>query len=244
MVLLLAEDHDYEREHRLRELLYASGIVSKSDEVQFTPPEKSQRTNWEERTFHAKSTYIRSRERHQIIKPAKNKNDPSQKLLVTPETNDSHKFRYWVRRSSSVEQQNRAMSWNNKGNELLSKGRYEEALQCYNNAIATEPYSSVSWNNKGAALHDMGKHHDAHKCYEMSLKMNDQNAIAWIGKGAVLHSIKKYEEAITCYDKAIEINPLLGDAWYNRGIVLKKLGFKERAEEDLTRAEEIEKTNL
>lgn len=230
------------QEHRLRSLLLSSGIVIKSEEIRFTPPAEEEKNTWEERTFQVRSTYIRTRERHgSVIKPPKPEHDNvKRELIVTPETNNSYKLRYWVKKSD-LGNRLEAIMWNNKANELLNKGMYDEAVKCYDKAIAIDPNSSALWNNKGVALHDMGEADKALECYNKSIGIDSDNAIAWIGRGAVLHGLKKYNEALVCYNKAIEINPMLSDAWYNRGIILKKLGQKRKGEEDLKLAEKIDK---
>ena len=44
------------------------------------------------------------------------------------------------------------MAWNNKGNALSTQGKYDEAIQAYDEAIRLDPNYATPWNNKGDAL--------------------------------------------------------------------------------------------
>lgn len=50
-----------------------------------------------------------------------------------------------------------ANSWYKNGVELTQESRYEEALECFNRAIALEPKSEIAWNTRGLLLEKTGK---------------------------------------------------------------------------------------
>ena len=93
-----------------------------------------------------------------------------------------------------------------KGIELSSQGRYEEAIQCYDQALAINPDDKEGWNGKGDALDDLGKHEEAIICYDYVLRIHPDDS-TWAMKGIVLNKINRHQEASICFDKALSINP-------------------------------------
>ena len=119
--------------------------------------------------------------------------------------------------------------WINKGVSLRNLGKYQEAIVCYDRAIAINPRQAEAWNNKGAVLGGyLGKHQEALICYNKALKINPKYVEAWAGMGGVLGCLGKPQEAIDCYDRAIKIDPMSIEAWSNKGVALLMLGkYKE-----------------
>src|SRR5512137_927669 len=56
-----------------------------------------------------------------------------------------------------------ATVWNDKGTALGYLGKYDEAIQAYNEAIKINPQHAAAWNNKGEALRSQGKYDEAIK---------------------------------------------------------------------------------
>ncbi|MDF0591121.1 tetratricopeptide repeat protein [Candidatus Methanocrinis natronophilus] len=46
-----------------------------------------------------------------------------------------------------------AESWNNKGSALGSQGKYDEALQAFDEALHVDPENATAWYNRGFALY-------------------------------------------------------------------------------------------
>lgn len=93
-----------------------------------------------------------------------------------------------------------------KAAELSLQGRYEEAIQCYDQALAMNPNDKDGWNGKGDALDDLGKHEEAIICYDYALRIHPDDS-TWAMKGIVLNKINRHQEASNCFDKALSINP-------------------------------------
>jgi tetratricopeptide (TPR) repeat protein len=94
-----------------------------------------------------------------------------------------------------------------KGLELELDKKYEEAIQCYDEALKINPNDESVWENKADALGSLDKFEEAIQCYDEALKINPENDYALKMKGSSFASLEKYEEAIQCYDEALEINP-------------------------------------
>jgi tetratricopeptide (TPR) repeat protein len=92
------------------------------------------------------------------------------------------------------------------GIELSSQGRFEEAIQCYDQALAINPNDKEGWDGKGDALDDLGKHEEAIICYDYVLRIHPNDS-TWAMKGIVLNKINRHQEASICFDKALAMNP-------------------------------------
>jgi tetratricopeptide (TPR) repeat protein len=122
-----------------------------------------------------------------------------------------------------------AAFWSNKGASLNELGRHEEALGCYDKALAIDPQYTSAWNNKGTALADLGRHEEALGCYNKALTIDPRYAVAWNSKGIALAALARGKEALECFDKGLEIDPRYRTAWNSKGTVLAALGRREEA---------------
>lgn len=120
--------------------------------------------------------------------------------------------------------------WCNKGIALGSMGHHEEALQCFDRALAINPDDADTLSNKinalnnfGTALEEMGKWQEAIDCYDQALSIESDDVYALNNKGIVLKKMGRMEEALKCYNLALEINHCFVEAFYNKGILLYEL---------------------
>ena len=58
---------------------------------------------------------------------------------------------------TSAQCQQTAADWFNKGDALTSQGKYDEAIQAYDQAIQLNPNYDNAWYNKGVALKALGR---------------------------------------------------------------------------------------
>ena len=70
-----------------------------------------------------------------------------------------------------------AAFWNNKGGSLQALFRYEEAVGCYDRALAIDPKSAMTWCNKGTALNCLGFHEKAITCLDRALAIDELLAV-------------------------------------------------------------------
>jgi len=142
-----------------------------------------------------------------------------------------------------------AEGWYNKGTMLASWGRYDAAIQYFDNAIELNPYyvqawgnklwsmlmkasgqrSDIDWYNEGTILASQGRYNEAIQAYDTAIELNPDNEKAWCNKGAVLGKQGMYDEAIQALDKAIKIDPNYATAWYSKGATLGLQGKYDEA---------------
>jgi tetratricopeptide (TPR) repeat protein len=133
---------------------------------------------------------------------------------------------------------NLAITWINKGNTFCDQGKYNDAIEAYDEAIRLDKNLAIAWSNKGNAFINLGKYDDAIESYNKAI-MVDPNletaksslAIAWSNKGNKLSDQGKYDEAIQAYEEAIRLDPNLRTvksnlaiSWYNKGNTLSSQG--------------------
>lgn len=103
-------------------------------------------------------------------------------------------------------------------------GRYQEAFECYDKALAFNPAWSQPWRGKGAALVKMGRYPEALECFDQALKIDPLDANAWASKGGALGLMRKWAEALICEDRALEIGPPDATTLCNKANSLSSLG--------------------
>ena len=71
------------------------------------------------------------------------------------------------------------------GSALKIQGKYDEAIQCFDNATKINPQDEDAWNNKGIALKIQGKYDEAIQAYDKVIEINPQEEDAWNNKGSL-----------------------------------------------------------
>ncbi|MDT9237107.1 tetratricopeptide repeat protein, partial [Limnospira sp. PMC 917.15] len=97
----------------------------------------------------------------------------------------------------------------NRGNELLRKGKVEEAVAAYQKAIAHDP--SFHWYHEklGEAFEELQHWEKAIAAYQKAIALNYDCAWFYYKLGKAFAHQENWETAIINYRKAIAINPSL-----------------------------------
>jgi tetratricopeptide (TPR) repeat protein len=84
-------------------------------------------------------------------------------------------------------------------------GRYQEAIEFYDKALAIDDEYIVLISNKGLAL--LGNYEEAQQWFNKALSIDGNYTEALIGKGLVPYDLDKTHEALQLIDKAFTIEP-------------------------------------
>lgn len=152
-------------------------------------------------------------------------------------------------------QGNTAKDWIRKGNALFSSESYQEAKECFDNAISLNQSSSEAWYGKGFALNGLAyntkyntnNHNEAKvlfkeaiKCFEKAIQLNSSNVEAYSDMADSENQLDNYEKALELADKALEINPNYVYAINVRGTVYYNTSRYEDALADFRKASVID----
>jgi len=112
----------------------------------------------------------------------------------------------------------------NLGNLLLQKGKVDEAIAHYKNALQISPDSAQAHDNLGNALLQEGKTDEAIAHLQKALQIKPGFAQGHLVLGNALLQEGKADEAIAHFQKALQINPDNADARISLGNVLFQKG--------------------
>ncbi len=95
--------------------------------------------------------------------------------------------------------------------ELVEGGRWEEALEALDRALAIEPAHANVWNNRGVALGNLERYAEALQAYDQALAIDPNDAKAWNNRDIALFALNRWDEAIAALDEGLSRFPLEHD---------------------------------
>jgi tetratricopeptide (TPR) repeat protein len=128
-----------------------------------------------------------------------------------------------------VIQMNNPKAWYDRAGSLYKLGRYQEALDSYDQALALDQEYADAWNNRGMTLKCLGRHEEAVTSYERAIALDADFYQGWNNLGNALVELERYEEAVKSYQQAIAISPDYSQGWHNQGEALAALARYEEA---------------
>lgn len=111
----------------------------------------------------------------------------------------------------------------NKGNSLIDKGKYNEALDYINKSIKENPNLLNSYYNKGIAYQLLSNYERAIESFNKALSINPNHIKSLISKGSVYCLSGNLNQGIEYYNKALNLSEYNYEALINKSIALKKL---------------------
>jgi radical SAM protein with 4Fe4S-binding SPASM domain len=121
--------------------------------------------------------------------------------------------------------------WKVLGAVLGQTGRYFEAVNANQTAVALSPQDAESHNNLGSMLKELGRLDEAEASYNDAIALKPDLVKAHSNLGSTLKELGRLNEAEASYNQAITLKPDFADAHYNLGNTLKDQG---RAEESVS----------
>ena len=90
-----------------------------------------------------------------------------------------------------------------KGQSLMSQDLTEQAVTCFDEALALDPTNTELLVKKGDALEKLRRTKEALECYDRALAIDDSMTIAYLHKGGLLNRVERFDEAMHCYEQAL-----------------------------------------
>ena len=90
-----------------------------------------------------------------------------------------------------------------KGQALLNLDQAEEALVCFDQALALDATHAEALVKKGAALERLRKLDEAIACYDRAIAADNALTVAYLYKGGLFNRMERFGEALECYEQAL-----------------------------------------
>jgi predicted TPR repeat methyltransferase len=101
--------------------------------------------------------------------------------------------------------------------------RLEQALECFDRALAIKPQFAEALSSRATAFLELGRTDRAIADFDRALALDPAHAISWNNRGNALAQTGRLEEAIASYDKALALVPFLPQALENRDSAMFQL---------------------
>jgi predicted O-linked N-acetylglucosamine transferase (SPINDLY family) len=122
------------------------------------------------------------------------------------------------------------------GVSVLECGRFDEARQVLERAVALDARSADAHANLGFALHNLKRYDEARACLEKSVALKPNYPTAQKNLGNALLRLGRAEQAVAAFNRAIELKADDADAHCNRGVAEMQLKRYEAAALSVERA--------
>lgn len=125
--------------------------------------------------------------------------------------------------------ENLAITWCVMGNLFSLTREPDEAIRCFNKAIALDERFTYAYTLKGHEYFGTDNYQRALDCFRASLMLDQRHYNAYYGIGMIYINLGEYNKADYHFRKAVSINPINIILICCVGMVLEKLGKKTLA---------------
>ena len=116
-----------------------------------------------------------------------------------------------------------------RGISMASLGRHQEALACYDEALALSPDEPNLHNNRGNALSNLGRLDEALGAFARAIDLRPRNDSAFANRALAYARAGRFAEALRDCDLALALNARSSEAWQARGVALSNLGRRDES---------------
>lgn len=116
-----------------------------------------------------------------------------------------------------------------QGQVLFEQERYEEALECFWQAVQREPQNTLCVRLLGATLFLLSRFEEAHQQFEYALSLGEQSTQIYHMIGVTQHNLQQYEGALRAYEQALALDPNQVQLYLLKGSALEALARENEA---------------
>ncbi len=111
-----------------------------------------------------------------------------------------------------------------EGNALYREGRLDEAIDCYDRVLETDPGCLFACVAKAIVLMKMNKYDEALGLLEAFDIQDDDPLASWafFKKSVALYQLGRPDEAISCLDMVKDSDPNYADSRFNKAVILEE----------------------
>ncbi len=121
------------------------------------------------------------------------------------------------------------VAWIERGDYLLQRQHFREAIVAYDRALHLQPEDAALWVKQGMAYDGIQHFENAIAAYQKATQHAPHDASVWLKLGVLLENLNRPEEALGVYIKVVELQPDNVWAWHDQGKVLETLGHPNKA---------------
>jgi tetratricopeptide (TPR) repeat protein len=122
---------------------------------------------------------------------------------------------------------------------LWNAGKYDEALQQLNNAIAENPDDAQAYEQRGNIHAFLNNFKRAIDDYDTAIRLRPNHALTYYSRGTIYTLSNNYEPAIKDYTKALQLRIGYYEAHFHRGTIYALQGNQQKAVADFSRVIEL-----
>lgn len=131
-------------------------------------------------------------------------------------------------------------AWFDAGHSHYEAGRWAQAADALERALAADPAQPEAWYRLGNARQEQGRHEAAARCFERALELRPTDAKAWNNLGVSRQTLGNLDAAATAYRRATELDGALAQAHRNLAKLLSGRGEHAAAAASFERLVELE----
>jgi len=128
-----------------------------------------------------------------------------------------------------------------KGEMLYNEGKVEEAIQCFEEILASDPNNTDAYNNLGVISYALGYAQSAETFLLKALEIDSNHVNALMNLADVYCASGHVNEAAKYMTKAIELEPKNPAIWISLSNFYKRIGSQEESHAALKKSEDLKR---
>jgi len=129
----------------------------------------------------------------------------------------------------------KARPWASLADEYADRSQWDQAIECYDKAIAINPRYSLALHNRGLMHYNKKMLQEARADYTRAIEVNSTYTKAYYNRAIVLNELGLFREAIDDNSRVMQLDPSFVNAYSGRGGAYSSIGDFEKAVDDYTR---------